>query len=73
MNPGTANPGRDMRDQRAYRLAEAAVNATLSALALLRRWKARLAEERALASLRRETRHMDEHLLRDVGLWDRLR
>ena len=62
-----------VNQHRAYRLSEWAVNAAFAAIdALARGWR-RIRAERARARLVEETRHLDERLLRDIGLWDELR
>lgn len=62
-----------VHEHRAYRLSELAVDAALAVIgAFMRGWR-RFMEERRRARLAAETRHLDERMLRDIGLWDELR
>lgn len=62
-----------VHEHRAYRLSEFAVNAAFAVIGAFTRGWRRISEERIRARLAAETRHLDERLLRDIGLWDRLR
>ena len=62
-----------VHQHRAYRLSEWAVNAAFALIGAFMRSARRISEERMRARLVAETRHLDERLLRDIGLWDKLR
>ena len=58
---------------RAYRLSEFTVNIAFAVIGAFARGWRRFSEERHRARLAAETRHLDERMLRDIGLWDELR
>lgn len=64
--------GRLPEDHRAYRIAEAAVSAAVALFAAFARWKRSYEAARERAELLDAVRHLDEHMLRDIGLYDRL-
>jgi len=73
MSPEYALLAPPVQEHRAYRLSEWAVNAAFAVIGAFMRSTRRISEQRQRARLVAETRHLDERLLRDIGLWDKLR